>query len=427
MAQATPTNREMNVDELQTLWDELNAPSAEAFHRALARRGVKARLKDVQEFVRSRSERQVIAPPPKYTGHIVAHSIDHKWAADLIDFTTRPTKKATDSRERRQTQEEEDDGEEASRRSNFARLRPIKPDEAPTMRHVLIVQDVFSRQVFVKPLQSVSETTEAFKEIITESGRTPMRLDTDGGNEFTSALFKRLMTESRIEHRVKDKEDLNAIATVDAAIGQLKRAIKRRRERHGGTWLDHLDAAVRGDNSTPHSTTGAPPEAMTDDVIFSERKEAAEHQAENLKQMERRQARLEKDGAFRVYAGKKKGLKRRVDEAAWSDEIYTVASFPEPGVVLDTGGRRHLTKLVKPVPVDSSGANTAPAEQQQAKSKAPFLQVLREYAVALRDLLGGKGEVARRSVERAQLAKTKRNRSTQPCQHVIQPPGGFFP
>ena len=80
----------MNVEQLQELWDELSAPSAAAFRKALARKGVKARLKDVEAFVRGASERQILAPGPKYTGHIVAQDIDHRWAADIISFVSRP-------------------------------------------------------------------------------------------------------------------------------------------------------------------------------------------------------------------------------------------------------------------------------------------------------------------------------------------------
>ena len=139
----------------------------------------KARLKDVEEFVRSKSERHVMAPPPKYTGHIVAHDIDHRWAADIISFVSRPTTTTADAEE-----EAAEDEETASRRNNFARLRPLKPGET-TMSYVLLVQDIFSRQLFAKPLQSVSDATGAFKQILAESVRSPRRLDTDGGTEFT--------------------------------------------------------------------------------------------------------------------------------------------------------------------------------------------------------------------------------------------------
>ena len=72
------------------LWGELAAPSAIAFARALAARGIRARVKDVQDFVSSKSERQILAKGVKFTGKIVAHHEDDRWAADLINFTSRP-------------------------------------------------------------------------------------------------------------------------------------------------------------------------------------------------------------------------------------------------------------------------------------------------------------------------------------------------
>ena len=341
------------ANEMQQLWDDLNAPSATAFRRALARRGIKARAKDVEEFVRSKSERQVIAPGPKYKGHIVAQDIDHRWVADIISFVSRPVS--------------------ASHASG---------SEERAIAYVLLLQDVFSRQLWARPLRSVSEATTAFAQILKETGRTPMRCDTDGGPEFISTNFKALMAQHNIEHVVKDSEDLNAIATIDAAIASLKRAIKRRREQHGGTWLDHLDAAVKGYNSTPHSATEAPPNDMSDDIIFSERKEAAENMADNERQIDTRRKRLEKDGGFRSYMGKKKGLKRRIDEPTWSKEIHEVAGFPAPGKVVNEKGKEFLTKLVKPVPLDSS------AQAEESPARAPILDTLRPYALALRDLLG---------------------------------------
>ena len=106
-----------------------------------------------------------------------------------------------------------------------------------------------------------------------------------------------------------------------------------------------MDATVKGYNKTPHSTTDAPPDDMSDDIIFSQRKEAAEKMAVNMKQIDRRRKRLEKDGGFRVYAGKKKGLKRRIDEATWSKEICEVAGFTAPGAVVDQDGNEHRTSL----------------------------------------------------------------------------------
>ncbi len=152
----------LKMEELAALYEELNAPSATAFRKALAKKGIPARARDVEEFVKSRTERQVIAPPPKYKGHIVSFGVNHRWMADLIAFTS----------------------------------RPVKTNEG-FYTHVLFVEDVFSRYVWARPLQSTSDTTRAFEEILKESedrmveaAPYPRRLDTDGGPEFNNASFQ---------------------------------------------------------------------------------------------------------------------------------------------------------------------------------------------------------------------------------------------
>ena len=130
----------MSAAELEELYESLNFASAAALKKALARRGIPARTKDVEEFVKSRSERQVIAPPPEYLGNVVSFDRDHRWAADLIAFTSRPA-----------TRKEE------------------------TFKHVLLVEDLFTRFLWAKPLRSKSDATDAFRQILDESGRKPRR------------------------------------------------------------------------------------------------------------------------------------------------------------------------------------------------------------------------------------------------------------
>ena len=88
----------------------------------------------LNEFVQSRSERQILAPKPKYEGNIVATYENERWAADLISYVSRPAKL-----------------------------------EDKTYTHILLVQDIFSRFLYARPLVSVSETTKAFEEILSES------------------------------------------------------------------------------------------------------------------------------------------------------------------------------------------------------------------------------------------------------------------
>lgn len=53
-----------DANQLAQIYEELNFPNASVFHNALRRKGIPARLKDVEEFVKSRSERQILAAPP---------------------------------------------------------------------------------------------------------------------------------------------------------------------------------------------------------------------------------------------------------------------------------------------------------------------------------------------------------------------------
>jgi len=80
----------MTTQILNELWEELAAPSARAFKAVLSRRGIQVRAKDVEELVRTKSERQVIARGARHLGRIVALDTDSKWAADIVNFTSGP-------------------------------------------------------------------------------------------------------------------------------------------------------------------------------------------------------------------------------------------------------------------------------------------------------------------------------------------------
>jgi len=191
------------------------------------------------------------------------------------------------------------------------------------------------------------------------------------------------MTRYKIDHTVKDVNDRNAIAMVDRAIGTIKRALKRRETAKGGNWLSNLDATVAGYNKTEHGSINTSPANMTDEAVFALMKEAAEKFAENSAMIQKRQDKLQDQGGYRVHVPGRGGLKRRTDANTWSSDIHQVSSFPAPGVVEDTEGKRTLTKLTRHVPINSSAA---------ARTQAPRPTHLESYARQIRDFLGrGKG------------------------------------
>ena len=110
---------------IAALYKELSYPSAARFKAALAKRGIQVPDAFVRQLVSEQGGRQLFAPPPRFTGKVVAQHMDERWAADVIDFQSKTAKK-----------------------------------DAPV--YVLIVQDIFSRFLFAKALRSKAEVETAF-------------------------------------------------------------------------------------------------------------------------------------------------------------------------------------------------------------------------------------------------------------------------
>ena len=226
---------------------------------------------------------------------------------------------------------------------------------------MLVVQDVFSRRVFAEPLAVNSPETvaAAFGRIVEKHGK-PSELDTDGGPEFTTRQFPKLIERLGTAHVVKDTQDRNAIATVDRAIATLKVSLKKVLSKLGSRdWAGQLNRVVNGMNAGPHEALfGAAPKDVSKDnanLYFNLEEKNIRLAAGNYKHITRRATRLEELGAFRVLLPPTtKGVRaNRVDTARYSGEVHKVA-LVDRGYVEDTEGRRYATKLVLPVPKSSA-------------------------------------------------------------------------
>lgn len=96
---------------------------------------------------------------------VVTSGIDHQWQADLMD------------------------------------VRHSKRQNGGTT-FLLVVIDVFSRFVFVRPLLSKTSTAvaAAFSNILKKHKRKPFKLQTDKGTEFLGWPFQTMLRENRIHH-----------------------------------------------------------------------------------------------------------------------------------------------------------------------------------------------------------------------------------
>ena len=98
----------------------------------------------VKKLVNEQGSRQLFAPPPRFTGKVVAQHVDERWSSDVIDFQSKTKKK-----------------------------------DAPI--YILLVQDIFSRFLFATALRSKAEVESAFLHLLRDTKRKPEKLNSDSG------------------------------------------------------------------------------------------------------------------------------------------------------------------------------------------------------------------------------------------------------
>ena len=83
------------------------------------------------------------------------------------------------------------------------------------------------------------------------AGTKPRSLTSDLGPEFEGP-FRQMLEANGIEYFQKRKEDINAIATIDTAIGNLKKALVRTTRKAGtNDWASKLQQVTKGQNNSP--------------------------------------------------------------------------------------------------------------------------------------------------------------------------------
>jgi len=265
MGDETPTNLGMRI---AALYKELSYPGVSKFQCALRKGGIRVSDEFVRTLVQEQGTRQLFAPPPRFSGKITARRIDAKWAADLVDFSAKSSKK-----------------------------EPV---------FITICQEIFSRYLFCRALWKKTEAVAAFSRTLEDEQRTPSELVTDAGSEWTSAEFQRLLQRSKIHHTLKGgPED---ISTLDRAIGTLRATLMRRVAHGGGAWFEELDAAVKSINESEHAALFLEEPAEVehnDDLRFDLRYKNVEMAKQNA-QLAKQEATL-----FGIATGRPRGSVRR--------------------------------------------------------------------------------------------------------------------
>ena len=349
---------------------ELGHPGIDALFVALKRRRINATRKQVQDYVKQKSEKQVFAPPQRASGKTISED-DNRIMADLIDVSNVPAK-------------------------------PYK--------FFLVVVNVFDRYLYARPLTTKNPTTVApkLKDIIqtiaAEERKKPQILSSDAGAEFTGAVSDMLQKQGIVQ-RWKDAGDLNSLGLLDRTIGLLKRKLAEMHASNKKSWATNLPAAVKALNETPKPNVlhGAAPKDVHEDpeVTFMLSQDMARNIAHNQRTTEQKQSALSTaGGTFRAQTAVNKY--KRNFQATYSHPQQ--AERVEAGRVYTSSGETYPLKQVKIVPV---GATRVQSIDAQRKLRDGGSRILRALAEILKDK---EGEMAISEAAKAVRAQFKENR-----------------
>jgi len=353
----------------EEVFEELNFPSSQKLRKVLDSRGIAYDRKEIEKLVRREAVRQVQAPAYKFDGKIAARGINDRWFCDLIDFTAAP-----------------------SDRGKRTGLGETKEGE----QFILVVQDVFSRFLWTEALTSKRPeiVAKAFEDIMTRAGAKPKSCTSDLGPEFQGP-FEQALKAKGIEVFQKRKEDINGIATIDVAIGQLKKALVRDTRKVGtDDWASRLQKVTQGQNNNPidEYLEGVPPAKVgtNSDLIRLLKDKNARYSEYNHKRVEKRGQKIEDAGQFRGMedmGGKfTRGFKPRYGEVRQVQEV-------QGATVVDTKGKDHLTKFVLPVSDTTNDAGPRRIEQRGSQlTDATRRERLQPYANELISFLRRQGK-----------------------------------
>ena len=297
---------------LRELADELGIRNPALLYRAAKARHLHASLRLAREVLQEDVGKQVFGPPVRSLGKSAAEGPLSRLQADLVDF-----RQNADNRDHEH-------------------------------HYILLLVDVFNRQVLAAPLKDKTPETVnvAMKDLLSGVHEDDnFVLTTDSGAEF--GKVQQVLPANAV-HQEKSPSDRNALAVADRCMQTLKKDLAARIANKGGTWHSQLHATIEAYNARPQEAVHGSPEKMDDDGLqtFKVYQDNAAKFTHNERLYKRRAAEMEKAGAFReaIQEPFHRSFKPTYGPVRQLGSVMGGREF-----VRDASGRKVLLKHVKPV------------------------------------------------------------------------------
>ena len=313
------------MDDILTIYKKYNRPGAQKLLLLAKSEGIQTTLKDVKDFLASRTEEQQLKESrhtKQSEGHIICYNPFNRLQLDIF---------------------------------------VLKKYESSNKGYgyILCIIDVFSRKVWVYAMKSkaLSDTTPAIKKFFSSSGlhefnkKALVIIMSDSDSAFKGdgrdedQNFQKILSDNNAVLEPVKLNDHHALGVIDVFAKNLKRVLSKEfLENKSTEWISILPKIIEQYNNSPHTAL----DNITPEQAITDPKKRMHVMHLNILKA--------KDNGF--VADLTAGDKVRIDDTAlfkkgtesrWSDEVHVVQSASGKTVTL-TDGTTHRRDKVLMVP-----------------------------------------------------------------------------
>lgn len=299
--------------DIQEVYKKYNYPSKQKLYALTKLEGVKATLKEVQQFLDKQNAQQIFSRKIKQkAGHIVSFQPDERFQMDLVDM------------------------------SNFSMKNQ-------GYNWILMLVDVFNRKIYAYLLPNKNK--ESIFKALTQffEKHHPEIITSDNDTGFKSDMIKKLMEKNETINHMVEPNDHKALGVVDRAIQTIKNVIyKYMKQENTTSYSKELARIIKAYNDTPNSgILDIAPNAVEADKGNTDKLQILNH--EHDYQNRKNRVHLNIGDTVRIRLNKN-AFVRSFDEK-YSDLQYVITAVDKNKITLDDGKTYSSRRLIKTEPV----------------------------------------------------------------------------
>ena len=138
-------------------------------------------------------------------------------------------------------------------------------DQNGGVKFLLTCIDVFSKKAYVKPLlkKNAKSVSDAFREILHSSEKSPRFLNCDQGKEFSNSQLGNVLKEHSVKFFTTKDSDIKAGVVERFNKSLMQRIFRYLTKNNTRTFVNVLPDIIRAYNRSRHSSTGRAPDDIT--------------------------------------------------------------------------------------------------------------------------------------------------------------------